>query len=58
MIGGTGVEDHRVVVGDSVDLDDRVDKRDSSYVHLVESDEQELVGLAPSKSGVNPLRVI
>ena len=58
LIGGTGMEDHQIVVGGSVNLDDQVDERDSSYVDPDESDEQELVGLAPSKSGVNPLRVI
>ena len=66
LIGGSGMEDRRIIVGDSVDLDDPVDERDSNYEgpdescssSLYESCELELVGLAPSQKGINPWRVI
>ena len=66
LIGGARLEDRRIVVEDSVDLDAPVDERDTSYEgpdescssSLYESCESELQGLAPSQKGVNPWRVI
>ena len=66
LIGGARLEDRRIVVEESVDLDAPVDERDTSYEgpdescssSLYESCESELQGLAPSQKGVNPWRVI